>query len=63
VAQNIKEGLDGCPAAWYSDVQELVFPNIDEEKASKCVACEIKSKEKAEKKRSKSKSREDDDSD
>ncbi|KAJ9161933.1 hypothetical protein NKR19_g1845 [Coniochaeta hoffmannii] len=61
--ENIKEGLEGHPAAWYSDVLELVFPNIDEEKASKCVACEIKNKEKTEKKRSKSKSKDDDDSD
>ncbi|KAB5572385.1 Lon protease C-terminal proteolytic domain-containing protein [Coniochaeta sp. 2T2.1] len=61
--ENIKEGLEGRPAAWYQDVLELVFPKIDEEKASKCVACEIKNKEKAEKKRSKSKSRDDDDSD
>ncbi|OIW31774.1 ATP-dependent protease La [Coniochaeta ligniaria NRRL 30616] len=61
--ENIKEGLEGRPAAWYSDVLDLVFPNIDEEKASKCAACEIKNKEKSEKKRSKSKSRDDDDSD
>lgn len=61
--QNIKEGLEGRPVAWYSDVLDLVFPTIDEEKASKCVACEIKNKEKSEKKRSKSKSRDDDDSD
>lgn len=61
--QNIKEGLEGRPAAWYSDVLELVFPKIDEEKASKCTACEIKNKEKADKKRSKSKSRDHDDSD
>ena len=60
--QNIKEGLDGRPASWYSDVLELVFPNVDQEKANKCAACEIKKKEK-EKKRSKSKSRDDDDSD
>jgi Lon-like ATP-dependent protease len=44
-------------------VLELVFPKIDEEKASKCIACDIKNKEKAEKKRSKSKTRDDDDSD
>jgi ATP-dependent Lon protease len=44
-------------------VLDLVLPNIDEEKASKCAACEIKNKEKADKKRSKSKSRDDDDSD
>lgn len=63
MTQNIKEGLEGRPAGWYSDVLELVFPHIDEEKANKCVACEIKNKEKAEKKRTKSKSKDDDDSD
>jgi Lon-like ATP-dependent protease len=63
VTQNIKEGLDGRPAAWYSDVLDLVFPNIDEEKASKCAACEIKKTEKEKKRSSKSKERDDDDSD
>lgn len=41
---------------------ELVFPNIDEEQASKCAACEVKKTQK-EKKRSKSKNRDEDDSD
>lgn len=27
--QNIKEGIEGHPAAWYSDVFDLVFPNVD----------------------------------
>ncbi|SZF02123.1 unnamed protein product [Blumeria hordei] len=27
--ENIKEGITGHPAKWYSDVFELVFPNID----------------------------------
>ena len=33
--QNIKEGLEGRPASWYSDVFNLIFPNIDREKANK----------------------------
>ncbi|KAL2040442.1 hypothetical protein N7G274_006885 [Stereocaulon virgatum] len=27
--ENIKEGIDGHAASWYSDVFDLVFPNID----------------------------------
>lgn len=27
--QNIKEGIDGHAASWYSDVFNLVFPNVD----------------------------------
>ncbi|KAK5651559.1 hypothetical protein OQA88_11924 [Cercophora sp. LCS_1] len=34
--QNIKEGLEGRPASWYSDVFQLIFPNLDREKANKC---------------------------
>lgn len=32
--QNIKEGIEGHPAKWYSDVFKLVFPNLDKEKAN-----------------------------
>jgi Lon-like ATP-dependent protease len=28
--QNIKEGIEGKPVEWYSDVFKLVFPDIDE---------------------------------
>ncbi|KAH8804990.1 lon protease-like protein [Xylogone sp. PMI_703] len=31
---NIKEGIEGHPAKWYSDVFELVFPNLDRERAN-----------------------------
>ena len=27
--QNIKEGIEGRPAKWFSDVFDLVFPNLD----------------------------------
>jgi Lon-like ATP-dependent protease len=30
IEQNIKEGIEGRPAAWYSDVFELVFPDVDQ---------------------------------
>jgi Lon-like ATP-dependent protease len=45
--QNIKEGLEGHPATWYSDIFELVFPNLDREKANVCLACEWKKNNKA----------------
>ena len=32
--QNIKKGIDGHAASWYSDVFDLVFPNIDAEYAN-----------------------------
>lgn len=31
---NIKDGIEGHPAKWYSDVFDLVFPNLDKEEAS-----------------------------
>lgn len=31
---NIKEGIEGKPASWYSDVFELVFPNLDKDAAN-----------------------------
>lgn len=27
--QNIKEGIQGKPVDWYSDVADLVFPDVD----------------------------------
>ena len=32
--QNIKEGIDGHAASWYSDVFELVFPDLDQDYAN-----------------------------
>lgn len=40
--QNIKEGIEGRPASWYSEVFDLVFPNLDREQANKCKICEWK---------------------
>lgn len=51
--QNIKEGIEGRPASWYSEVFDLIFPNLDHEKANKCVACEYKKNEKAREKKDK----------
>ncbi|KAK3390501.1 Lon protease C-terminal proteolytic domain-containing protein [Podospora didyma] len=33
--ENIKEGIEGRPARWYSDVFDLIFPNLDRKKANK----------------------------
>ncbi|KAL2153131.1 hypothetical protein VTH82DRAFT_4286 [Thermothelomyces myriococcoides] len=40
--ENIKEGIEGRPASWYSEVFDLIFPNLDREKANRCKACENK---------------------
>ncbi|KAI1267187.1 lon protease [Xylariaceae sp. FL1019] len=40
--ENIKEGLEGRPASWYTDVFDLVFPNLDKSKANICKICEYK---------------------
>jgi Lon-like ATP-dependent protease len=32
--QNIKEGIEGHPVKWFSDVFELVFPNLDKDQAN-----------------------------
>jgi Lon-like ATP-dependent protease len=34
-SQNIKEGIEGRPASWYSEVFDLIFPELDKEKANK----------------------------
>ncbi|RYO81608.1 hypothetical protein DL762_007023 [Monosporascus cannonballus] len=40
--ENIKEGIEGRPASWYSEVFELIFPNLDREQANRCKICEQK---------------------
>ena len=32
--QNIKDGLEGHAASWYSDVFDLVFPDLDSRRAN-----------------------------
>lgn len=36
ILQNIKDGIEGHPASWYKEIFELVFPNLDQEKANAC---------------------------
>lgn len=33
--QNIKQGIEGKPVDWYSDVFRLVFPDVDPAEANK----------------------------
>ncbi|KAH6631684.1 Lon protease C-terminal proteolytic domain-containing protein [Chaetomium tenue] len=40
--ENIKEGIEGRPASWYSEVFDLIFPNLDREQANKCKICDNK---------------------
>ncbi|KAA8904511.1 hypothetical protein FN846DRAFT_907807 [Sphaerosporella brunnea] len=32
--QNIKEGLEGRPASWYSEVFDLAFHNLDKKRVA-----------------------------
>jgi hypothetical protein len=32
--KNIKEGIEGHPVKWFSDVFDLVFPNLDKDVAN-----------------------------
>ena len=40
--QNIKEGIEGKPVGWYSEVFDLVFPDLDLDQANRCKICEWK---------------------
>lgn len=46
--ENIKEGIEGRPVAWYSDVFDIVFAGLDREKANTCKICEWKKQHDAE---------------
>jgi len=56
--ENIKEGIEGKPAKWYSDVFDLVFPGLDKEQANAVWKDQLKKK-----KSSKKNEKEDEDSD
>ncbi|KPM44382.1 Lon protease, mitochondrial [Neonectria ditissima] len=44
--QNIKEGIQGHPVAWYPEVFDLVFPELDRDQANKCKICEWEAQQK-----------------
>ncbi|KAF2424485.1 ATP-dependent protease La [Tothia fuscella] len=46
--QNIKEGIEGKPVEWYSDVFDVVFPNIDTARANSLWKSELRKPTKAE---------------
>lgn len=43
--KNIKEGIEGHPAKWYSDVFDLVFPNLDKDHANNVWKKQLSKKE------------------
>jgi ATP-dependent Lon protease len=57
--QNIKEGLEGRPVSWYSEVFALVFPDLDKDAANKLWEKELKGK-KNERKRKEHKKKDED---
>ncbi|KAL7820872.1 ATP-dependent protease La [Trichoderma gracile] len=60
--QTIKEGIEGHPVSWYTEVFDLVFPNIDQAKANACKICEWKAQQKKkEKDEAAAENKEDDD--
>ncbi|CAN8102175.1 unnamed protein product [Discula destructiva] len=40
--ENIKEGIEGRPASWYSEIFDIVFPTLDQEKANTDKASQYK---------------------
>lgn len=40
--QTIKKGIEGIPVAWYQEVFDIVFKDLDRKKANTCVICEWK---------------------
>ncbi|KAF2180668.1 ATP-dependent protease La [Zopfia rhizophila CBS 207.26] len=59
--ENIKEGIQGKPVSWYSEVFDLVFPGLDKEAANKLWEKELKSKKGDKKKGKERYKREDED--
>ncbi|KKY37999.1 putative atp-dependent protease la [Diaporthe ampelina] len=40
--ENIKEGIEGRPASWYNEIFDLIFPNLDHDKANTDKASQYK---------------------
>ncbi|EGR51996.1 uncharacterized protein TRIREDRAFT_103756 [Trichoderma reesei QM6a] len=59
--KTIKEGIEGHPVSWYTEVFDLVFPNIDQAKANTCKICEWKAQQKKKDKDEAAENKEDDD--
>ncbi|KAJ0388319.1 hypothetical protein COL922a_000582 [Colletotrichum nupharicola] len=61
--ENIKEGIEGKPVTWYSDVFELIFPQLDREAANKCKTCEWQKEHDTKKKKDKKNKKKDESDD
>ncbi|KAL1605855.1 ATP-dependent Lon protease pim1 [Nothophoma quercina] len=57
--ENIKEGIEGHPVEWYSEVFNLIFPDLNKETANKLWEKELKPK-KGDRKRKEQKRKDDD---
>lgn len=60
--QNIKEGIEGRPVSWYSEVFDIVFPSLDKDHGNNLWDKELKSKKGERKKREQRKKDEDEES-
>ncbi|KAF2732997.1 ATP-dependent protease La [Polyplosphaeria fusca] len=58
--ENIKEGIEGKPVSWYSQVFDLVFPDIDREQANKVWEKELKHKKRSKKEKPRDRDRDED---
>ncbi|KAF1998725.1 ATP-dependent protease La [Amniculicola lignicola CBS 123094] len=58
--ENIKEGIEGKPVSWYSEVFNLVFPNVDRDAANKVWEKELKGKKDGKRKQKEYKKKEED---
>jgi Lon-like ATP-dependent protease len=58
--QNIKEGIEGKPVGWYSDVFKIVFPDVDRDVANKMWEKELKGERKGGRKKKEHKRKEED---
>ncbi|KAL3423606.1 Lon protease-like protein, mitochondrial [Phlyctema vagabunda] len=47
--QNIKEGIEGKPVKWYSEVFDLVFPNLNKQEASSVWKAQLTKSKKSDK--------------
>ncbi|KAF2636902.1 ATP-dependent protease La [Massarina eburnea CBS 473.64] len=56
--ENIKEGIEGRPVSWYSEVFNFVFPDLDKDSANKQWDKELKGKKGDKKKKEKEKEKE-----
>lgn len=59
--QNIKQGIEGHPMDWYSDVFDLVFPNVNSKEINTMWKQQLKEDKKKRKEKEKEKDEDSDD--